>query len=398
MKKTSDLDRRGFLKASVLGCVGAAAVRGAIAGEEPDPDLDFEMEEPGAPEIRRFNVLGKTGLKVSDISLGMAREPSVLRYALDRGINFFDTAEGYYDGQHEIALGRALGKRRDEIVVTTKHYIGAPGSVTKKELKDRFDESLKRLGFEYVDIAMMHQVGDAGLFEDEAVLGAYEELKKAGKYRFLGFSTHDAENICPPAYESGLFSAMMVYYNSVQYPERTELVREAAKRGIGVIAMKTMAGREQDNVAEMAEERTTYAQAAIKWALEDPAVSSAVVTMRTFEHIDEYLQASGHRLTGKENASLDRYRKLAGNRYCRMGCSECVSACPAGVAIPDVLRFGMYFENYGIEKHAMLEYARLEEGKRAAACRTCDGRCEAACPHGLSICDRLGRYDGLLRV
>ncbi len=396
----SNMDRRRFLTAGVVGCLGAGALAGrdVFAQTELDPDLDFEMKEDDEPQIRKYNILGSTGLKVSDISLGVAQEQAVMRYAFDRGINFFDSAEGYYNGQHEIELGRAFGKMRDKVVITTKHVHEDLAGTKKQDVIDRFNASLERLQSDYVDIAMLHAAQDPAILEHEEILGAYEELKKAGKYRFLGFSTHNAESFCPPAFKSKLFSVMMVYYNSVQYPDRSEILAEAKKNGVGVIAMKTMAGREQDNTAALANERTTYMQAAVKWVLTDPNVANAVVTMGTFEHIDECLKASGQTLTAREQAVLKTYREVADNRYCRMGCASCLAACPAGVAIPEVMRFGMYYENYGIEKFAIQHYARLEERKRASACSACDGACESACPHGLAICERLTRYDGLLRA
>jgi predicted aldo/keto reductase-like oxidoreductase len=394
------MDRRRFLTAGVVGCLGAGALAGRdVFGQtELDPDLDLEMKGDDEPRIRKYNILGSTGLKVSDISLGIAQEQAVMHYAFDRGINFFDTAEGYYNGQHETELGRAFSKMRDKVVITTKHVFENLAGIKKQDVIDRFDASLERLQSDYVDVAMMHAVQDPAILEHAEILSAYETLKKAGKYRFLGFSTHDSENFCPPAFKSKLFSAMMVYYNQVQYPDRFEMLAEAKKHGVGVIAMKTMAGREQDNTAALANERTTYMQAAVKWALSDPNVDSAVVTMGTFEHIDECLRASGQTLTPKEQAVLRTYREVADNRYCRMGCAKCLAACPAGVAIPDVMRFGMYYENYGIEKYAMQQYDHLDERKRASACSACDGACEGACPHGLAICERLTRYDGLLRV
>ncbi|MFH2001199.1 MAG: aldo/keto reductase, partial [Planctomycetota bacterium] len=387
----SDMNRRFFLKAGAMGILGLGAAAkggGAKARPQEDPDLDFEMEEAEAPSIQKYNILGSTGLKVSDISLGMAREDSVFQYALDRGINFFDTAESYYQGRHEYDVGRALKPVRDKVIVTTKHYYSDPARITRGKVIKRFDDSLKRLGFDYVDIAMWHEVSNPALFQCEELLGAYEELKKAGKLRFLGFSTHNAETICPPAFEAGVFSAMMVIYNSVQYPERSENIKKAKELGIGVIAMKTMMGQDQDNLVELADDRHTYSQAAIKWALTDECVPNVVISMRTYEHIDEYLKASGGKLTQEDKAILKKYVKAVDNRYCRIGCRSCLAACPNQVAIHDIMRFGMYYENYGEKKRAMLDYARMNEKHRATPCVTCDGKCMGACPHNLAIQER----------
>ena len=403
---TKHVNRRRFLAAGAAGLMGAHAVTHAADQEQEKPitgkddldDLDLDFLDEEQPKIRKYNVLGKTGLKVSDISLGSAREASVFHYALDRGINFFDTAEVYYQGRHETDLGKALRPVRDKVVVTTKHFHGNPKKITKKKVIEKFDKSLKRLGFDHVDIAMLHCVDKPELFACEELLAAYEELKKAGKYRHLGFSTHEAEKICPVAFATGLFEVMMVIYNSVQYPERSRMIDEARKKGIGVIAMKTMMGREQDRIAELVNERNTFSQAAIKWALTDPGVQNVVISMRTFEHVDEYLKASGGKLTDADQEVLKKYVKAVDDRYCRIGCGTCAAACPHRVAVNDVMRFGMYFENYGEEQRAMQDYARLRESRRAAPCATCEGMCGKACPHGLDVRDRLVRYDGLLRA
>ncbi|MFH2001374.1 MAG: aldo/keto reductase [Planctomycetota bacterium] len=395
-----NIHRRGFLKAGTVGLFGLGAAWSrcrASAAQEKSPDFDLDLEEEDAPSIQKYNALGNTGLKVSDISMGMAREESVYRYALDRGINLFDTAESYYQGQHEKDIGRAFKKVRDKVVIMTKHFFGKPEAITRQKVIKRFEDSLKRLDSDYVDIALWHEVADPALFECEELLRAYEELKKAGKYRFLGFSTHKPDTICPVAFDTKRFSMMMVIYNSVQYPERSPMIAKAGSLGLGVVTMKTMMGQEQDKLAELADDRNTYSQAAIKWALTDRNVSSVMITMRTFEHIDEYLNASGQKLTPKDTEVLKKYVKAIDHRFCRIGCSTCLAACPHGVAIHDIMRFGMYFENYGERKRAALDYSRMKEKYRASPCLACQGECAGACPHDLEIQGRLIRYNSLLR-
>jgi len=190
---------------------------------------------------------------------------------------------------------------------------------------------------------------------------------------------------------------MMVIYNSVQYPDRSENIKKAKELGIGVIAMKTMSGQDQDHLVELADDSTTYSQSAIKWALSDDCVPNVVISMRTFEHIDEYLKASGQKLEAQDMEVLKKYAKAVDNRYCRIGCKTCVSACPNQVAIHDIMRFGMYYENYGERERAMLDYARMSEKNRAGSCAACRGVCAGACPHDLSLRERLIRYDKMLR-
>jgi predicted aldo/keto reductase-like oxidoreductase len=127
-------------------------------------------------------------------------------------------------------------------------------------------------------------------------------------------------------------------------------------------------------------------------------VDSVLISIRTFEHVDEYLQASGRTLTTEDEKMLATYNRAVDDQFCRIGCTACEGRCPHGVAVGDIMRYAMYYENYGEQKQAILEYAALPQARRADPCARCDGPCEAACPHRLAVRDRLRRYDRLLRV
>ena len=106
--------------------------------------------------------------------------------------------------------------------------------------------------------------------------------------------------------------------------------------------------------------------------------------MKRIKQIDTYLEASGTDLTALDQQALDRYASRFGRDYCRTGCDDCEGHCLAGVPIASILRYQMYFEDYGEEKQAMQSYAAL--GRNAAACLGCDlESCTAGCPHGLSV-------------
>lgn len=388
--KKDRFNRRDFIKTGAAGVAGAHLFSSCAQHKTSlNPPCD-ELR------VKKYNDLGATGLKVSDVSLGGAREDSVLRYALDKGINLYDTAEQYFNGQHEADYGRAFKDVRDKVIVVTKHVHGMTRKISKKDVIDRFDASLKRMGWEYIDIAMIHHLDDPKTLENQELLSGYEALKKAGKFRFFGFSTHKAEPVCEAAFDTGLFSVMLLIYNSMQYPNRSKIITKAKKLGVGVLAMKTMMGRRQDRIVELINEKTSFSQAAIKWALTDEAISSVCISMRTFEHVDEYLKASGKTLTPDDEAVLQKYIAAVDNKVCRVGCDLCLSSCPSNVAIHDIMRFGMYYKNYGDEKKALQEYANLDH--KASDCKQCEGRCSRACPHGLQIQDRMIRYDEMLRI
>jgi aryl-alcohol dehydrogenase-like predicted oxidoreductase len=234
-------------------------------------------------ELSRREFLKKAPAAVDD---------TVIRYAFERGINFFDTADSYYQGQGEEAFGRALRDVRDKCVIATKHMVEAGWS--KETLMDKVNASLKRLGSDYVDLLFMQGVADPTLFKNEEILSAYEALKKQGKYRFLCFSTHDTDTVVPPAIESGLFSAAMLMYIPGMFPKMEEMLMRLHEAGLGIIAMKVLKGGEGAEVLETtAPPGMTFAQASIRWALQDERLSTVLISMRTFEHIDEYLKVSG---------------------------------------------------------------------------------------------------------
>jgi predicted aldo/keto reductase-like oxidoreductase len=144
-----------------------------------------------------------------------------------------------------------------------------------------------------VDLLFMQGVGDPALFKNEEILSAYRTLKEQGKYRFLCFSTHDTDTVVPAAIESGLFSAALLMYVPNLFQKMDEMHARLRDAGLGIIGMKTLRGGEGAKVLESAEPGTTFAQASIRWALRDRKISSVLISMRTFEHIDEYLSVSG---------------------------------------------------------------------------------------------------------
>jgi aryl-alcohol dehydrogenase-like predicted oxidoreductase len=299
MGNKDKLNRREFLKrapAAVAGLAAAAGLGGdggglASSAKAQRSSAAGSATQAEAPKILQYRPLGKTGLEMSDISMGAAVDDAVLQYAFDRGINFFDTADSYYGGQGEEALGRALKGVRDKCIIATKHMVEA--GWTKEILMEKVNASLKRLDSDYVDMLFMQGVGDPALFKNEEILSAYDELKQQGKYRFLCFSTHDTDVVVPSAIESGLFSAGMLMYIPGMFPKMEEMHTRLYESGIGIIAMKALRGGEQADVLEKAKPGMTFAQASIQWVLQDKRVSTVLISMRTFEHINEYLQVSG---------------------------------------------------------------------------------------------------------
>jgi predicted aldo/keto reductase-like oxidoreductase len=165
---------------------------------------------------------------------------------------------------------------------------------------------------------------------------------------------------------------------------------------MGVIAMKTLKGAKHHGLAGFREEAASYSQAALRWVLANPDVSAAVISFVEFQHVDEYLRASGGPLRPEDVAMLEKYDRLVAGSYCAPHCGACLPACPEQLAIPDVLRHRMYFEDYGDEKEAMRLYAGLE--KNASVCASCSAPCLGSCPLGIQIQERMVGAHELLRL
>lgn len=339
------------------------------------------------PKIKTYRPLGKTGLEVFDVGCGAINlfNANVLRYAFDCGVNHFDTAEGYLNTNSEKMLGQALKDVRSKAIITSKYLLRTPADLNKSALIGRAEASLKRLQTDYLDIAMVHSVDEPDKLDNEEVIAAFTQLKKDGKARFIGFSTHRPADLLKKAISADIWEAILLVYNHMEGPA----IAEARKKGIGLIAMKVFAGGLQGSLKPLVSEKQRYSQAAIRWTLGNPHIDACIVTMSTFSHVEEYVAVSGMPLQRPDSAVLARYRQEAGPHYCRVSCRECLASCPHGVAVNEILRYAMYFENYGMEKGAVELYGSLDPAKKPMACVSCDGPCEAACPHGLAVRNRL---------
>ncbi|HSA96292.1 MAG TPA: aldo/keto reductase [Acidobacteriota bacterium] len=385
----SGLKRRQFLTSIATGAVGLGVAGRLPAGASAAPDPG---QGASTPKIQKYRDLGQTGLKVSDVSCGAISlfEPNVLRYAYDCGVTYFDTAESYLRMKGETYVGQGLKGLRDKVVITTKHGLNFGQKIEKAALIKRVEDSLKRLQTDYIDVAMVHSIEDlTPLLKNEEVLGAYAELKKAGKVRFTGFSSHNAKVTLKQALETDFPQVVLVIYSHMEGQAIEPLVKAVRAKGIGTVAMKIFAGNQQGNLKGMVGPKMSYPQAAIRWVLANPDFDTCIPTMSSYSHVEEYVAASGQPLDRAAQELVARYREKASARYCRVSCTECLSACPGSVAVNDVLRYAMYHEDYGLERMAADHYAELEPDRKPVGCAGCAAPCEAACPHGLPVRARL---------
>lgn len=393
------IERRTFLQRVAVGGAAVGAVSGLSAMA---PDV---LEAAGNPAVKQHRQLGSTDIRMSDISFGGSRlrgDVDLVNYALDKGINYFDTAESYTGGNSETVIGQALRGKRDQVYLVSKGGFGS--HVRQDKMMRSLEGSLRRLQTDYVDVYFHHAVNDVGRIRNPEFHAFTERAREQGKIRYVGLSGHGGRLIecLDYAVDSGKFDVMLVAYNFGQdpsfvqkltrnfdfiavNPDLPRVLRRAKEAGMGVVAMKTLRGAKLNDMEPYQKDGATFSQAAFRWVLSNDDVDGLVVTMRSRSDIDEFLVASGgSKVTQRDVDLLQRYVTLNDATYCRPLCDACEASCPENVQIADVLRHKMYFENYGAERMAMERYANLTHN--ASSCADCTHqRCLGACPYGLSI-------------
>ena len=412
--QTPHPSRRTFLRNTALGLAGGGAA--LAAGCEYKTQLfllssveeEAEHKNPDWQEghIRQYRTLGRTGVKVSDISFGCSGLDNVgaVKHALERGVNYFDTSPDYSRAGSERTLGEGIkGHPRDKLFIVSKFC--TPGGHLSNDTPVKgviaaVEASLQRIGTDYLDLAHIHACNSIDRLMNPNIHEAFDRLKEQGKLRFLGVSSHTPrlEQVMRHAVDSDRFDVIMVAYNFKNWPELTNIFHDAKQKGVGVIAMKTLKGARHTGLSDFTPtERESFSQAAFKWVLSNENVSGLVVTMSSLPQIDEYLHASGQPVQQADINLLEKYDRLVANDYCPPGCGDCLSSCPADVPVDDILRYAMYYENYGQQRLGMEEYARLPEARTASQCVDCTAPCEQACPSQLPIKNKLLNADRLLR-
>ena len=387
------MDRRRFLGVGAgltAGLAGLAPAAGAAAG---------------APRIRRYVTLGRTGLRVSDISFGSSgsSDPRLVRHAAERGVTYFDTAESYRGGRAEEAIGEALSGRRDRFIIASKHK--AWSGEARESMTAALEGSLRRLRTDYVDIYYNHAVNDVRRLQNPEWREFTDRAIRDGKIRFRGVSGHGSNlaECLDYALDHDLADVILAAYNFAEDASFFEKLRarfhfvapqtglspvleRASAKGVGVVAMKTLMGARLNDMRPYEMGGATFAQAAFRWVLSSPDVDGLLVSMNDTASIDEYVAASGAGpLSAEELGLLGRYAELQGPRYCRPGCGACAESCPAGVEIAEVLRTRMYDVDYRDPLLARTDYAALGSGG-ASACLSCDGApCLGVCPTGIPV-------------
>lgn len=384
MNKNKGLNRRSFLKTSVIGASGALISTGALAN--PKSKNEFAV-------IKRQ--LGKTDIVLPVVSFGVMRSDNsaLIKSAFDMGFVHFDTAHGYQEGRNETMLGELFKDTpRDKYVLATKigadginRETGEPGPETTREgILNRFNTSLQRLQMKYVDILYLHGVSNRNTALAPQLLEAFEQLKKEGKVRYIGMSTHRNEpDVIQAAIDSNFYDVVLtsINFKHALADEIKKKAETASKKGIGIVAMKTMAGGFLDKERQ----HPVNCTAALKWVLQDPNIHTSIPGIVTYDQmLQNFSVMEDLSFTEQEKSDLEAAKQLAG-LFCD-GCTQCSAQCRKHLPVQEYMRAFMY--TYGYRNYENAFSVLAEIGSPENPCGDCN-ECTVNCPKGFRIAERI---------
>ncbi|MGE5644753.1 MAG: aldo/keto reductase [Acidobacteriota bacterium] len=341
-----------------------------------------------------YRTLGKTGLRLTQLGFGcmITSDASVIARAADIGINYFDTARGYQSGNNERMVGAALKGKRNQLYISTKS-----GARDKAGALEHLDTSLREIGTDHVDIWYLHGKSKAEELTDD-LLEAQQIAKKTGKIRFAGVSIHRGhEEVIPAAIKSGKIDVILISYNFTMGAAIDPLIEQAKAAGIGVVAMKVMAGgfrtNKEGSEAYGILSREGALPSALKWVLRNPKIDTTIPSMTDNDQLDENLKAAAAKFGPADEKTLAAQLRQIRPLYCRM-CNSCDGVCPKGLPVADVLRYLTYAEGYGQFALGRERFRELPEELAAVRCGDCT-ECAVKCPNGVRVADRLIRAQEL---
>jgi len=442
------ISRRNFFKFS------GAAIAGSTINFLPFNRARTQDKQEEGAKVKKFRILGRTGFKVGDISMGTTRvrDANIVRYAYDKGVNYFDTGETYGNGMAERFIGEMLKYMdRKKIFITTKIHLR--DNESEESIMDRFKNCLGRLQTDYIDAFYMHGVTDVNMLNHAAFHEVATRLKSEGKMRFIGLSSHgprgnegdSMEKVMCAAAEDGRFDLMLFIYNFMNKESGDKILAACKKKNVGTTAMKTSPGvlavdpidpenltedqeryvnrimdrgSSREQALERLKSRTKSQQESyektkpfiekynvktaddlrkisIHWVVQNEDMHTTCVSFADFDLVDRIIPISGTKLSQAEMKFLEEYKLAFENQYCRHGCNACTAACRLKLPVSTIMRYAYYYETQGREKDAMQKYANLRV-RNASNCAGCDAPCLGNCPFGVDIQSQLVQAHSML--
>jgi len=392
--KDNKFNRRDFLKKAAA--IGLGATVGGTALGRPH-QASAQIALPKAPMPRR--PFGRSGIKVSTLSLGgmfdILNNRLMLAKALEWGIDYWDTAEGYGGGRSEEGIGRWFARNPD-----TRKQVFLVSKLSLRRGTDftpRLEACLKRLHTDYIDLLFVH--GIRGIDDVDPRLESWSQaMKKAGKLRLFGFSTHSNMQDCleGAARLPWIDGIMFTYNYRLMHEPRMKAAVEACYRaGIGLTAMKTQGGgpvkSDSESEIEMAgrfmQKGFTDHQAKLMAVWEDKRIACICSQMPnlTIMATNAAAAVDQTRLSQSDRALLAQYAEETCSDYCA-GCGRlCSEVLGIKVPINDVMRCLMYVHSYQDLMLARSTFERLPAQTRALLSQLDFNEAERSCPRNLPI-------------
>lgn len=363
-----------------------------------------------------------TGDMISVLGLGCMRFPKIegsekidreeaqkiVDLAYERGVNYFDTAYRYHEGDSELFIGEALKKYpRESFHLATKMpmwMVKAPEDAPRI-----FEDQLSRCQVEYFDFYLCHAL-NADTFEVMKKNGVYEYLKKekeAGRIRHLGFSFHDSPDVLRQivAYGEWDFTQIQLNYLDWELQDAKGQYEILTENGIPVVVMEPVRGgalaslcEESDAIFKAARPDKSVASWAVRYVASLPNVMTVLSGMSTVQQVEDNTATmmDFEPLTDEDRkvveAALEAYRK--NKTIPCTGCRYCMD-CPFGVDIPGVFKAYNTFAIGGGKDRLRANIAALGEGHGPDMCKAC-GKCMTLCPQKIRIPDRMKEIAALL--
>ncbi len=399
-----DADRRAFLKAAAVA-PAAGLASGALAQEAAQKPKELPRRK-----------LGRTGVEVTMLEQGGIRGPTydrILRLAFANGIRTFDSAKVY---RTEGTVGKWIEQSpeiRKQIFLVTKDMPREPGEMLKQ-----VDERLAELKTDYIDLFFIHGLGDmhstdqaVKLVKSKELAEVADKLKKSGKIRFIGFSSHHKDRwaMMEAAAEGGIIDAMMIQYRPWLDKESplNKAIDACWKKGVGIISMKQIAGNYfgdkptgdiLDDVVKrvplLKERNLSPYQGLLHAIWTDERISSVCVSMRNTDQLRENAAAARNYEPVKA-AQIEELRDAllaAGPTLCADCDGRCSKAAGTTAALGDLTRFLTYYQQHGDRAIAREEYAGLAAEARDWAGADLEAA-RAACPGNLDFARLLPEVD-----